>query len=106
MAGVARIDESQLETEWVSIGKKTLPSGIVPPRVPGFGIERRAMIFADAFHFSHLSEDQIPAFITEAMDQEGQLCHRAEPKPEFQTPRRDGPFFVFKRRAVAGDVAR
>src|SRR6266849_10448977 len=84
MRGLARIHASQLETELVSIGKQSLPSGIAPPRVPGFGIERRAMIFADAFHFSHLSEDQIPAFITEVMDQVEQLCHRAEPKPEYQ----------------------
>ncbi len=105
MRGLARIRANQLETELVSIGKPNAPSGLVTPRVPGFGIETRAMLFADAFHFSHLSEDQIPAFITEVMDRVGQLCREAEPKPEYQNTWGDGLFFVFKSAVDAGRFA-
>jgi class 3 adenylate cyclase len=105
MRGLARIHASQLDTELVSIGKPNPSSGIIPPRVPGFGIERRAMIFADAFHFSHLSEEQIPAFITEVMDRVGQLCRDVEPKPEYQNTWGDGLFFVFQSVVEAGRFA-
>jgi class 3 adenylate cyclase/tetratricopeptide (TPR) repeat protein len=105
MRGLARIRANQLETELVSIGKPSAPSGILPPRVPGFGIERRAMLFADAFHFSHISEHQIPAFITEVMDRVGQLCRDADPKPEYQNTWGDGLFFVFKSAVDAGRFA-
>lgn len=105
MRGLAKIHASHLETELVSIGKQDSPSGIVPPRHPGVRTERRAMIFADAFHFSHLSEGQIPAFITEVMDRVGQLCRDAEPKPEYQNTWGDGLFFVFKSVVEAGRFA-
>src|SRR5258708_28659497 len=84
MGGLARIHAGQLETELVSIGKPNVPSGIIPPRVLGFCVERRAMIFADAFAFSHLSEEQIPAFITQVMDRGGQLFGDAGPQPGYQ----------------------
>jgi class 3 adenylate cyclase/tetratricopeptide (TPR) repeat protein len=105
MHGLATIHATRLDTEMIPIGKQNSPSGTAPPRVLGFGIERRAMIFADAFHFSHLSEDQIPGFITEVMDQVGRLCRRAEPKPMYQNTWGDGLFFVFKDVAEAGRFA-
>jgi class 3 adenylate cyclase len=105
MRGLARMHARQLETELVWMGKPNPPSGMIPPRVPGFCVERRAMIFADAFHFSHLSEEQIPVFITEVMDRVGRLCGDAEPKPEYQNTWGDGLFFVFKSVVEAGRFA-
>lgn len=105
MRGLARIRATQLDTELVWVGKRSPPSGIIAPRTPGFGIERRAMIFADAFHFSHLAEDQMPAFITEVMDRVAALCQNAEPKPEYQNTWGDGLFFVFESVVEAGRFA-
>jgi class 3 adenylate cyclase/tetratricopeptide (TPR) repeat protein len=105
MRGLARIRASQLDTELLSIGTRGAPSGITAPPTPGFGTARRAMIFADAFHFSHLSEEQMPAFITEVMDRVAALCQNAEPKPEYQNTWGDGMFFVFESVVEAGRFA-
>jgi class 3 adenylate cyclase len=105
MRGLAKIRATQLDTELISVGVRSPQSGIMGPRTPGFGIERRAMIFADAFHFSHLSEDQMPAFITEVMDRVAVLCQNAEPKPEYQNTWGDGLFFVFESVVEAGRFA-
>ncbi|HEV2687908.1 MAG TPA: TRAFs-binding domain-containing protein [Bryobacteraceae bacterium] len=105
LRGLAKIHANQLSTEVLPIGKPNPPSGNVEPRVPGFSTERRAMIFADAFHYSHLSEAQVPNFISEVMDLVGQLCRDADPKPEFQNTWGDGLFFVFEKVADAGHFA-
>jgi len=105
MRGLAKIHAGHLELAVAPIGRRSPPSGMIPARVPGFDVERRAMIFADAFHFSHLSEEQIPAFITEVMDRVGQLCRQSEPKPEYQNTWGDGLFFVFKSVVEAGRFA-
>ncbi|HEY6391481.1 MAG TPA: TRAFs-binding domain-containing protein [Bryobacteraceae bacterium] len=105
MRGLAKIRAGQLELALAPIGQCSPANQTIPARVPGFDVERRAMLFADAFHFSHLSEEQIPAFITEVMDQVGQLCGRAEPKPEYQNTWGDGLFFVFEKVIDAGRFA-
>jgi class 3 adenylate cyclase len=105
MRGLAKIRASELDTEIVRIGEASPASSTTAARVPGFGTERRAMIFADAFHFSRLSEEQMPAFIIEVMERVAALSRNAEPKPEYQNTWGDGLFFVFEKVADAGRFA-
>jgi len=102
MHGLAKIHAGQLELALVPIGRR-IPGA--PAQMSGLDVERRAMIFADAFHFSHLLEKQFPAFITEVMDQAGRLCRLAEPKPEYQNTWGDGLFIVFESVVEAGRFA-
>ncbi|HKA00701.1 MAG TPA: adenylate/guanylate cyclase domain-containing protein [Candidatus Solibacter sp.] len=105
MRGLAKIRANQLDTELVWVGDRSLESSGTAVAAPGFGTERRAMIFADAFHFSHLSEEQMPAFISEVMDRVAALSRNAEPKPEYQNTWGDGLFFVFEKVRDAGEFA-
>jgi class 3 adenylate cyclase len=105
MRGLAKIRASELDTEIVRIGEASPASSTTAARVPGFGTERRAMIFADAFHFSRLSEEQMPAFIIEVMERVAALSRNAEPKPEYQNTWGDGLFFVFEKVVDAGRFA-
>src|SRR5262249_29985325 len=76
-----------------------------PPRaqpLPGFGSQIRAMIFADAFHFSKLSEEQLPAFIRDFIGPIADLLSQTSPAPIFQNTWGDGLFFVFKTASAAG----
>jgi class 3 adenylate cyclase/tetratricopeptide (TPR) repeat protein len=72
---------------------------------PDFGSQIRAMIFADAFHFSKLSEDQVPAFITDFIGPIAALLGQTTPGPIFQNTWGDGLFFVFERAVDAGQFA-
>ena len=86
----------------------SLPSGPRPRTarlVPSFGSQIRAMIFADAFHFSKLSEDQVPAFITDFIGPIAALLGQSSPGPIFQNTWGDGLFFVFEEAADAGRFA-
>jgi len=105
MRGLAKIRASQLDTESVWIGDRSTRDSRPAVRVPGFGTEKRAMIFADAFHFSHLSEEQMPAFISEVMDRAAAVTRMAEPKPVYQNTWGDGLFFVFESVVEAGRFA-
>jgi len=77
----------------------------IPRPVPDFGSQIRAMIFADAFHFSKLSEDQVPAFITDFIGPIASLLGQSSPGPIFQNTWGDGLFFVFEEAADAGRFA-
>src|SRR5260370_13025964 len=60
MRGLARIHAGQLETERVSIGKPSPSSGIIPPRVLGFCVERRAIISPLRFTSALFSKSEYP----------------------------------------------
>ena len=82
--------------------------GQKPPHhedVPGFASEIRAMLFADAYHFSELTEEQMPAFIRNFMGPVGALVSRTKPAPLYQNTWGDGLFFVFKEVGDAGRFA-
>ena len=64
-------------------------------KLPGFASEVRAMVFADAYRFSKLSEPQMPAFIREFMGPIAALANRTKPAPRYQNTWGDGMFFVF-----------
>jgi class 3 adenylate cyclase len=74
-------------------------------KVPGFASEIRAMIFADAYHFSKLSEDQMPSFIQNFMGVVAELLSCASPSPLYLNTWGDGLFFVFAKAADAGRFA-
>jgi class 3 adenylate cyclase len=87
-------------------GMGSHPAAAPPIRtVPGVVSEIRAMIFADAYHFSKLSEDQLPRFLTYFMGPVAALANRAAPKPLYQNTWGDGLFFVFEKLADAGRFA-
>ena len=67
--------------------------------------EIRAMIFADAYHFSKLSEEQIPRFIADFMGPIAALARDARPEPLYQNTWGDGLFFVFEKIGDAGRFA-
>jgi class 3 adenylate cyclase/tetratricopeptide (TPR) repeat protein len=93
----------------VTTGPSARPSSAPPPSinraVPDFGSEIRAMIFADAFHFSKLSEEQVPAFITDFIGPIAALLAQTRPAPIFQNTWGDGLFFVFEDACDAGQFA-
>ena len=102
LRGLARLRAAYLDTAQVFIGKSAGRVATTSTSLPGFGAERRAMMFADAFRFSSLSEEQIPAFITEVMERIATLSRNLEPKPEYSNTWGDGLFFVFATVAQAG----
>jgi class 3 adenylate cyclase len=104
MRGLAKIHAGQLGTELLAIGDRVSKS-IGSSSIPGFGTERRAMIFADAFQFSKLNEEQMPLFISEVMDRIAALSRNADPQPEYQNTWGDGLFFVFQDVVDAGQFA-
>jgi class 3 adenylate cyclase/tetratricopeptide (TPR) repeat protein len=90
---------------------ETEPARSISPRaiasadaaaVSGFGAEIRAMLFADAFHFSHLSEVQMPAFIQRFMAPIAMLIRQTRPRPLFQNTWGDGLYLVFPGVREAG----
>jgi class 3 adenylate cyclase/tetratricopeptide (TPR) repeat protein len=93
----------QADAAPISFGPAPQPR--IARHVPDFGSQIRAMIFADAFHFSKLSEDQVPAFITDFIGPIAALLAQSSPGPIFQNTWGDGLFFVFKEAADAGRFA-
>jgi class 3 adenylate cyclase len=63
------------------------------------------MIFADAYHFSKLSEEQMPRFIADFMGPIAALAREARPEPVYQNTWGDGLFFVFEKVGDAGRFA-
>jgi class 3 adenylate cyclase len=72
---------------------------------PDLDSEIRAMLFADAYHFSKLSEEQMPHFITDFMGPIAALTRQTKPEPVYQNTWGDGLFFVFENVADAGRFA-
>src|SRR5262249_25074719 len=69
----------------------------------GFASEIRAMLFADAYHFSELGEEQMPNFIRHFMTPVASLARHA--KALYQNTWGDGLFFVFREVGDAGQFA-
>jgi class 3 adenylate cyclase len=67
--------------------------------------EIRAMLFADAYHFSKLSEEQMPQFIASFMGPIAALARETRPEPIYQNTWGDGLFFVFENVGDAGRFA-
>jgi class 3 adenylate cyclase/tetratricopeptide (TPR) repeat protein len=67
--------------------------------------EIRAMLFADAYHFSKLSEEQMPRFIADFMSPIAVLARETQPRPVYQNTWGDGLFFVFENVGDAGRFA-
>src|SRR5262249_45348306 len=72
---------------------------------PGFSSEIRAMLFADAHHFSSLSEVQMPLFIRNFMGAIAMLVNQTRPRPLFQNTWGDGLYVVFSSVLEAGRFA-
>ncbi len=83
-------------------GMETPSSGSV---LPGVRSEVRAMLFADAFHFSLLTETQMPVFVHHFMGAIAMLLRQTWPKPLFQNTWGDGLYVVFPTVAAAGHFA-
>jgi class 3 adenylate cyclase/tetratricopeptide (TPR) repeat protein len=73
--------------------------------LPGFRSEIRAMLFADAYNFSHLSEAQMPVFIQQFMGPIAMLIRQTQPAPIFQNTWGDGLYMVFSSIREAGRFA-
>jgi class 3 adenylate cyclase/tetratricopeptide (TPR) repeat protein len=88
-------------------GKESPPPSLqaVSPLAPESASGVRAMLFADAYHFSRLSEDQMPAFIDHFMGAVADLVEASSPAPQYQNTWGDGLFFVFDSLADAGSFA-
>jgi tetratricopeptide (TPR) repeat protein len=65
----------------------------------------RAMIFADAYHFSKLGESQMPGFVDWFLGPVAEMMERTSPTPVFRNTWGDGLFFVFEKAADAGRFA-
>ena len=63
------------------------------------------MLFADAYHFSKLGEEQMPKFISDFMDPIGALANAGNPAPLYRNTWGDGLFFVFESVGDAGRFA-
>lgn len=71
-------------------------------RQPELTPQIRAMLFADAFHFSQLREHQIPAFYRHFMGSIGELIRRTPYAPTMKKTWGDGLYFVFPGVREAG----
>jgi class 3 adenylate cyclase len=71
----------------------------------GIRSEVRPMLFADAYHFSHIGETQMPVFVHHFMGVIAMLLRQTWPKPLFQNTWGDGLFIVFHTVADAGRFA-
>lgn len=76
------------------------------PNIPGFGSEVCSILFADAFHFSKLAEEQIPNFVLKFMGPIAMLVNRAHPPILYRNTWGDGLFLVFSGVADAGKFAK
>ncbi len=70
-----------------------------------FAPEIKAILFADAVHFSRLKEKQIPLFIREFLGLIGSRANRRGGAPSMRNTWGDGLFFVFDKVVEAGVFA-
>jgi class 3 adenylate cyclase/tetratricopeptide (TPR) repeat protein len=91
-----------------------LMPGYVPARpapletddgAPGVRAEIRAMLFADAFHFSRLAEADMVPFIRHFLGPIAMLIRQTKPAPLFQNTWGDGLYLVFSDVREAGVFA-
>jgi class 3 adenylate cyclase/tetratricopeptide (TPR) repeat protein len=75
------------------------------PQLLGIRSEVRALLFADAYLFSQLSETQVVAFIEQFMNSIAMLIQQTHPAPLFQNTWGDGLYIVFREVGEAGKFA-
>lgn len=74
-------------------------------RCSNYKFNIKAMLFADAHHFSRLMETQVPAFVDEFLGAVAEVC-KSNPKGlEYKNTWGDGLFFVFETVRDAGIFA-
>ena len=73
--------------------------------VPGLAPEIMSLLFADALHFSKLSEDQIPLFLNHFLGTIAELLRRTSYQPVMRNTWGDGLFMVFRSVQEAGGFA-
>lgn len=73
--------------------------------VTGVRAEIRAMLFADAYHFSHLGEGDMVTFLQQFMQPVAMLIRQTAPPPLFQNTWGDGLYLVFSDPREAGVFA-
>lgn len=72
---------------------------------PEFGARMMAMLFADAVHFSKLTEEQIPRFIKYFLGAISEMPAMRKHPPELKNTWGDGLYFVFSNVLDAGEFA-
>lgn len=81
---------------------------VTPPTAKGspeFNPEIRAMLFADVVNFTHLREEQFPAFVRHFLGAVAQLSRTSAHSPIFQNTWGDALYFVFASVQKAGIFA-
>jgi class 3 adenylate cyclase len=71
----------------------------------GFTEEIKALLFADVVRYSHLTDEQIPIFVTHFLGAVGRLLEQAPVQPVMRNTWGDALYFVFDRIADAGSFA-
>jgi class 3 adenylate cyclase/tetratricopeptide (TPR) repeat protein len=84
---------------------RSRPTRPAESNAPDLSSEIRAMLFADAYHFSKLGEEQMPPFLTGFLGPIAALVREARPQPVYQNTWGDGLFFVFENVGDAGRFA-
>lgn len=72
---------------------------------PEFGARMMALLFADAVHFSKLTEEQVPRFVKYFLGAISQMPAMTRHPPEFKNTWGDGLYFVFGSVLDAGQFA-
>jgi class 3 adenylate cyclase len=101
MHGLARLRARQYGTDLIHLG--TPARGTDDPSAAG--AEIRAILFADAYHFSRLGEGDMPAFLDHFMAPIAGLVRETRPAPLFHNTWGDGLYLVFRGVEDAGNFA-
>ncbi|HEX8000336.1 MAG TPA: TRAFs-binding domain-containing protein [Pyrinomonadaceae bacterium] len=80
-------------------------AGETEAATPEFGTRMMALLFADAVHFSKLTEEQIPRFVKKFLGDISRLPAMSEHAPEMKNTWGDGLYFVFSSVLDAGMFA-
>ena len=84
----------------------SVPTPVLPqPPAAAANAEMRALLFADAYHFSKLSEPQLPLFLRHFMGGVGELLGRSRHRPVVKNTWGDGLYLVFSGVEEAGQFA-
>lgn len=76
-----------------------------PEPAPEFATEMIAILFADAVHFSRLTEDELPRFVSHFLGSIGELATTSKHAPVMKNTWGDGLYFVFNGVRDAGEFA-
>jgi class 3 adenylate cyclase len=76
-----------------------------PETAAEFNTEMIAILFADAVHFSRLTEDELPRFVRHFLGMIGEMAAQSSHAPVMKNTWGDGLYFVFKSVMDAGQFA-